>query len=197
MTTTAAGAGSAADQRHHILATALDLMSAHGAPDTSMRHLADACGLNVATLYHYFPSKDALVHAVIEDRRYLDRLAEDVPPADPAQPPRERLDAMLRWLWRSTLREEALVRLILGESLRGEPAALDTVTLLFAAMETWFEQWLVDFFPELVGDKGAMARVLRGQVIAWIVEGILVPPADREASFDRRASELAALFAAG
>ena len=183
-----------ADQRGHILATALDLMSARGAPDTSMRHLADACGCNVATLYHYFPSKDALVHAVIEDRRYLDRLAADVPPADPALPPRERLAAILRWLWRATLDEEALVRLILGESLRAEPAALDTVALLFAAMDAAFEGWLAELVPELGGDTAGRARVLRGQVIAWLLEGILVPPADREASFDRRADELAALF---
>jgi len=183
-----------ADQRGHILATALDLMSARGAPDTSMRHLADACGLNVATLYHYFASKDALVHAVIEDRRYLDRLATDLPPADPTLAPRERLAGILRWLWRATLDEESLVRLMLGEAMRGEPAALDTVALLFAAMDTAFEGWLAELVPELTGDRAGPARVLRGQVIAWLLEGILVPPADREASFDRRADELAALI---
>lgn len=184
-----------ADQRGHILTTALALMSERGAPDTSMRNLADACGLNVATLYHYFPSKDALVHAVIEDRRYLDRLAEDLPPVDRALPPRQRIESILSWLWRSTLQEEALVRLILGESLRAEPAALEIVALLIDAMDAGFEGWLTELVPELTGDRAAMARVLRGQVIAWLIEGILVSPTDREASFDRRAAELAALLA--
>ena len=183
-----------ADQRSHILATALDLMSERGAPDTSMRNLADACGLNVATLYHYFPSKNDLVHAVIEDRRYLDRLAEDLPPIDRTLAPRERVEAILAWLWRATLDEEALVRLILGESLRAEPAALAIVGLLIEAMDAVFEVWLTDLVPELEGDPAAMARVVRGQVIAWLIEGILVAPTDRAASFDHRARELAAVL---
>lgn len=195
--TAVTGTGTAADQRSHILATALDLMSERGAPDTSMRHLADACGLNVATLYHYFPSKAALVHAVIEDRRYLDRLAEDVPPADLSLPPRARLEAVLRWLWRATLEEEALVRLILGESLRAEPAAQVVVRQLLAAMDAGFEAWLIDLLPELEGDKAALARILRSQLIAWLIEGVLVAAPDREASFDRHASELAAVLAPG
>ena len=184
-----------ADQRGHILATALDLMSERGAPDTSMRNLADACGLNVATLYHYFPSKTALVHAVIEDRRYLDRLAEDVPPVDLDLPPRARLESVLQWLWRATLDEEALVRLILGESLRAEPAALEIVRRLLAAMDAGFEVWLTELLPELTGDKAAMARILRGQLIAWLIEGVLVAAPDREASFDRHAGDLAAVLA--
>lgn len=187
-------AAAATDQRGHILATALDLMSERGAPDTSMRNLADACGLNVATLYHYFPSKNDLVHAVIEDRRYLDRLAEDLPPIDRTLPPRARVEAILAWLWRATLEEESLVRLILGESLRAEPAALEIVGLLIEAMDAGFEVWLTDLVPELTGDPAAMARVLRGQVIAWLIEGILVAPTDREASFDQRARELAAVL---
>ena len=136
-----------------------------------------------------------LVHAVIEDRRYLDRLAEDVPPVDLGLPPRARLEAVLRWLWRATLEEEALVRLILGESLRAEPAALEIVRQLLAAMDAGFEAWLTDLLPELPGDKAAMARILRSQLIAWLIEGVLVAPPDREASFDRHAAELAAVLA--
>ena len=55
-------------QREHILSTALSLMSQHGVTGTSMRSLAGATGLNVATLYHYFPSKRDLLVAVLEER---------------------------------------------------------------------------------------------------------------------------------
>ncbi|MGZ4677784.1 MAG: helix-turn-helix domain-containing protein, partial [Acidimicrobiia bacterium] len=48
-------------QRDRILDTALDLMAEHGASATSMRQLATACNLNVAALYHYFPSKAELL----------------------------------------------------------------------------------------------------------------------------------------
>ena len=39
------------------------LVSERGAAGTSMRRLAAACGLNVATIYHYFPSKADLLRA--------------------------------------------------------------------------------------------------------------------------------------
>ena len=52
----------AGEQRGRILDAALALMSESGSAGASMRQLAAACGLNVATLYHYFPSKADLLH---------------------------------------------------------------------------------------------------------------------------------------
>ena len=51
--------------RARILDAALSLMSEHGVAGTSMRMLAGECGLNVATLYHHFPSKADLLRAVL------------------------------------------------------------------------------------------------------------------------------------
>ena len=51
------------DQRDRILDATLSLMARVGAHGTSMRAVASACGLNVATLYHYFPSKHDLLQA--------------------------------------------------------------------------------------------------------------------------------------
>ena len=66
-------------QRQHILRTALSLMSQQGVDGTSMRSLAAATGLNVASLYHYFPSKRDLLVAVLEERGFLDDLAATLP----------------------------------------------------------------------------------------------------------------------
>ena len=49
------------NQRERILDAALLLMSDRGAGSTSMRQLAKACDLNVASIYHYFPSKADLL----------------------------------------------------------------------------------------------------------------------------------------
>ena len=46
----------AVDQRGRILDAALRLMAEQGSVGASMRQLAAACDLNVATIYHYFPS---------------------------------------------------------------------------------------------------------------------------------------------
>ena len=90
-----------------------------------MRRLADACGLNVATLYHYFPSKADLLRAVVEERGYPRRIGDEGPPPEVGEgaTDAEIVRRLMIWLWTSTEAEESAWRLLIGESLRGEPAA--------------------------------------------------------------------------
>ena len=74
-------------------------MSQHGVDGTSMRDLAAATGLNVASLYHYFPSKRELLVAVLEEHGFVDNLAAASPPAlsqDPATGLADLLTDILR-----------------------------------------------------------------------------------------------------
>jgi len=183
----------APDQRGRILDVALGLMGEQGAHVTSMRQLAAACDLNVATLYHYFPSKADLLRAVIEERHYFDRLRDDSPVVDTSLAPRERLAALLAWVGRSAVEEEAIWRLILGESLRGERAALETVVRLSEALDATYARWLTDHFPEFHGDRDAAGRILRGQIFALCIECLALSPRDRGRHIDRAALDLAAL----
>jgi AcrR family transcriptional regulator len=182
----------AVDQRGRILDAALRLMAEQGSAGASMRQLAAACHLNVATLYHYFPSKADLLRSVVEERRYGERLVLDPPPLDLDAPPRQRLVALLDWLWANALEEEAVWRLLVGEAVRGEGAAShaarDVVDLLAATLE----RWLDDGFPELAGNHAAVALVIRSQVFALVVEHLAlgeVTPADAH----KRAEELASI----
>ena len=79
-----------ADQRNRILEATLGLMADHGASGTSMRAVAAVCGCNVATLYHYFPSKHDLLQAAIAHRRAVDL---------PARPFPEGIAAASRTAW--------------------------------------------------------------------------------------------------
>jgi AcrR family transcriptional regulator len=188
----ATAAAGAADARTRILDAALALMSESGSAGASMRQLAAACGLNVATIYHYFPSKADLLHSVMEERRYGERLSSDVPPLDRTAAPRDRLVGLLEWLWANALEEEAVFRLLVGEAIRGEEAASTSAAGVVEALAVTIEAWLTDGFPELVGDRGALARVIRGQVFALVVEhlalGDVTMPVARQ-----RAQELAAV----
>src|SRR5689334_6034190 len=56
--------------RGRILTEASRIIASKGEKAMSMRELADACGANVAAIYYYFDSKDALLRAVIEERQY-------------------------------------------------------------------------------------------------------------------------------
>jgi AcrR family transcriptional regulator len=195
MAASASSPTAAADPRTRILDAALALMSEQGSAGASMRQLAAACGLNVATIYHYFPSKADLLRSVMEERRYDERLGTEPPAIDASAPPRERLVGLLEWLWANALGEEAVWRLLVGEALRGEAAATQSAGELVEVLAATLEVWLRDGFPELGDDHerlSGIARVVRGQVFALVVEHLAlggVTPAAARA----RAEELAAI----
>ena len=66
-----AAPGEGTSTRQRILQIALTLMSQKGVDATSMRDLASAAGLNVASLYHYFPSKRELLESVLVEHGFL------------------------------------------------------------------------------------------------------------------------------
>jgi len=161
------------NQREHILDVALALMSEHGSAKTSMRLLARECGLNVAAIYHYFPSKDALLAAVIDERRYEARMAEipDIPAELPAA---DRLALVYRTIWAGALAEEQVWRLLLGEGLQGEGAALPVGRSLLEVFRPGLTAWLVTAVPE-VADPAAVADLMVGQLFAGFVQHIFDP----------------------
>ena len=180
------------DQRGRIIDAALDLMSEQGSTGASMRQLATACNLNVATLYHYFPSKADLLRSVMAERRYGERLAEEAPPLDPTVPARARLTGLIEWLWANTLEEESVWRLLIGEAIRGEADATASAREVVDALAVSLQGWLDDGFPEIPGDHAALARVIRGQVFALVVEHLALGEVSA-ASAGERAEELATL----
>jgi len=187
-------------QRQHILNTALSLMAQRGVDGTSMRDLAAAAGLNVASLYHYFPSKRDLLVAVLAERGFIDEVTSASRPSltrDPADLLADLLDDMLR----SMLEVEDFIRLMLGEVMRGEETANAVGGELFSAAQESLERWLSDTQPELCGEAGApaVARVLRAMLIGLFFEhvaGVLDDQGDPAAAFRKRAEEAAAVLRA-
>jgi AcrR family transcriptional regulator len=180
-------------QRERILHTALKLMSESGVHAMSMRRLADACGLNVATIYHYFPSKAELLAEVIAQRSYGELLAEP-PPIDRRLPPRPRMEQLLVWIWSEMAGQDDMWRLLLGESLRGEQQALDSAAELSATFEKALCNWLAQLFDDVPGEPAVMARVLRGLIYGFFVEHLPLPHEDRMRYLRQRAREAAAVF---
>jgi AcrR family transcriptional regulator len=177
------------DQRERILDVALGLMAEAGVHAMSMRKLASACDLNVATLYHYFPSKADLLRQVIAHQQYETQLAQS-PAVDPTLPVEQRLADLLRWIWGEMGTQDDMWRLLLGESLRGRPEALESAADLSATFEAALGRWLDQFLPDLPGDRVAFARVLRGLIYGFFVENLPLPAADRMQFLDKRATEI-------
>jgi AcrR family transcriptional regulator len=161
-----------APSRARILDAALALMSEHGVAGTSMRMLASECGLNVATLYHHFPSKASLLDALLAERGYLHKLAEERPPSDVGRsgPAPARLRRLVRWLWWAVQEEEAVWRLLVGEALRGEDGARRAAASLVDALDVALADWLAEVVPEVGDRRESVARLVRTLLFSLMVE---------------------------
>ncbi len=190
------------NQRQHILSVALSLMAQNGVDGTSMRDLAGATGLNVASLYHYFPSKRELLVAVLEEHGFVENLVATSPPSLTRDQATGLAD-LLADIVGSMLEVEDFVRLMLGEVLRGDETAHAVGVDLFRATQVSLERWLEENRPDLCrpDERVAMARILRAVLVGTFMEhvaGVLVDDgADPAEVLRQRAREAADLFERG
>ncbi|MGH9044124.1 MAG: TetR/AcrR family transcriptional regulator [Acidimicrobiales bacterium] len=183
-------------QRQNILNTALSLMAQRGVAGTSMRELASATGLNVASLYHYFPSKQDLLVAVLVERGFLDGLAV-TSPTPGEQTPSIQLADLLNEMLQSMLEVDDFIRLMLGEVMRSDETALAVGHELITSTQSSLERWIADDQPELAGDAGpeAVARMLRAMLIGLFFEHVAgVLGDDEPAALRQRAQEVASIL---
>ena len=87
-----------------------------GYAGTTTNHIAERAGVNIASLYEYFPGKDAIVAQVAERlvERVLARLGEGAPRVAAAG----EANAVRRWIeliHDTVAREKALIAVFLGE----------------------------------------------------------------------------------
>jgi AcrR family transcriptional regulator len=146
-------------------------MSQKGVDGTSMRDLASAAGLNVASLYHYFPSKRELLEAVLVERGYLPEW--DAGPKPTSAPAAESaLAAVLTDILVSMFEVEDFVRLMAGEAMRGEETARAVGIDLFTTFEAALAEWIVTHRPDLDERAGAsaVAHLLTAMVVGLFVE---------------------------
>jgi AcrR family transcriptional regulator len=167
----APGEGSAT--RRRILQIALTLMAQRGVDGTSMRDLASAAGLNVASLYHYFPSKRDLLESVLIEQGFLPIRPVHVdsegmaPAAEPLT-----LAQLLAEIMTSMFEVEDFVRLMVGEAMRGEETARAVGVDLFGAFESSIEDWVKNNRPDLDEGPGAaaVARLLSAMVVGIFIQ---------------------------
>jgi len=162
-----------------------------------MRDLAAAVDLNVASLYHYFPSKRDLLEAVLVEHGFSP-VVTDAPPGGDASPDDE-LAALISDMLLAILDVEDFVRLMLGEAIRGEETARAVGHDLFSNFQRSLESWVVAHRPDLDAASGApaVARLLRAMVVGIFVEhaaGVLDDGADAAALMIGRAQEAAQIL---
>lgn len=182
------------DQRERILEVALAQMARGGSRGTSMRAVAAAAGLNVATLYHYFPSKRDLLQAAIAHRRAI------VIPTHPfpeglAGTTEDRLAALLDHLFVGMTDDEDLWRTLLAEAIHGDDDVLDPLLEMAKVFETVLGQWIRELCPDAPAlHDPAVVRAIFNVVIGVLVEH-LPQPENRRYVLEQRARELGSVFA--
>ncbi|HEY1827809.1 MAG TPA: TetR/AcrR family transcriptional regulator [Acidimicrobiales bacterium] len=191
-------AGEAPSTRQRILQIALTLMSQRGVDGTSMRDLASACDLNVASLYHYFPSKRELLEAVLVENGFYPVKARGPRPED--DPTDDKLVALLANVLTSMFQVEEFVRLMVGEAIRGEETARSVGADLFSNFEVVIEDWIRKNRPDLDERSGAapIARLLTGVIVGLFVQhaaGVVEFEGDNQDDLIRqRAREIAQIL---
>ena len=167
---TGAAPGEGSATRRRILQIALTLMAQRGVDGTSMRDLASAAGLNVASLYHYFPSKRDLLESVLIEQGFLPIRPvhmSELPAAEPLT-----LAQLLAEIMTSMFEVEDFVRLMVGEAMRGEATARAVGVDLFGAFESAIEDWVQSNRPDLDEGPGAaaVARLLSAMVVGIFIQ---------------------------
>jgi AcrR family transcriptional regulator len=182
--------------RGRILDIALTLMSRRGVDGTSMRDLAAAADLNVASLYHYFPSKQDLLEAVLVEQGFFGLQASRAADAGPGP---ANLGEFVADILVSMFEVEEFVRLITGEAMRGEATARAAGIGLFRSFERTIAEWVATNRPDLAArsDEGAVARLLSAVVVGTFVQyasGVLEGTSNLTALSLQRATEAAELL---
>jgi AcrR family transcriptional regulator len=189
--------GDGSTTRSRILQIALTLMAQRGVDGTSMRDLASAAGLNVASLYHYFPSKRDLLEAVLVEHGFFPVQARsesrDGRTAD------SPLEVLLSEILVSMFEVEDFIRLMVGEAIRAESTARSVGLDLFTTFQTSIEEWIERNRPDLVERVGAaaVARLLCAMIVGVYVEyasGVVPEGEDLTALARQRAREAAEIL---
>ncbi|MFZ5964222.1 TetR/AcrR family transcriptional regulator [Thalassococcus sp. BH17M4-6] len=82
------------EKQHSLLLTAANVFATQGMEKASMSQIASEAGVSKSLLYHYYPSKGALIFAIIKTHlEEVDTGLEDA--RDAALPPREQLERLV------------------------------------------------------------------------------------------------------
>ena len=85
----------AARNRRHLLATAREMLAAHGTDTLTMDGLAERAGLGKGTVFRRFGTRAGIFRALLDDaeRAFQEQVLSGPPPLGPGAPPLDRLIA--------------------------------------------------------------------------------------------------------
>src|SRR5690349_5615981 len=107
------------ERRAQVLREAARLFGTHGFVGTTTRDIAAAVGITEAALYRYFPSKEAMYAAILDERAASSDLLEAVEPLAEAGDDRAVFTTLALTLFRNVEADPSILRLIMFSALEG------------------------------------------------------------------------------
>lgn len=153
------------------------ILERHGYEALTTNHVADLAGVGIASLYEYFPNKQALVAEIV--RHVLDELLADLGRSTQlitTAPPAVALERWLGSMYAAVARRRGVVRVIVQEVpfLWEIPAVDNARTMLLALARSTRELGASIGTPPL---PDAMIYLLATMTGAAVLEAVLRPPA--------------------
>jgi AcrR family transcriptional regulator len=140
------------DQRRAaIVAKAAHLFATRGFLGASVQDLTAACGTSKSLFYHYYPSKEDVLHAVMAS--HIDQLLEDVAEVEArALEPRAALVAITHTFMTHYVGAADCQKVLLNELDNLPPAARTEIVAKQRKVIDAVQSIIVALYPELVAD---------------------------------------------
>jgi AcrR family transcriptional regulator len=178
-------------RREAIVGQAADLFARDGFRGSSINDLASACGVSKALLYHYFPSKEDILHAVMAS--HLDLLLEDAAQAAASEGDAEdRLRRLLHGFMGHYVGASSRQKVLLNELGNLPPDRRRSVVAKQRELIATVQALLSEIHPALATDppRARVVTMLLFGMINWTLtwfdpEGPIAPEAVTEMVLDR------------
>ncbi len=160
--------GAKPDRREALILAAFDIIAEKGFEGLRVRDVAARVGINGATLHHYFPTKEALIQAVVEYT--TNRLR--VTGSNLQGTPPEQLRMHLRNLYRMMQEEPALFVVLTEMSLR---AQRDPVMSFLMQQRAYWQDQLIRILEAGIDQQmwpSDLDPVATSSAIITLVEGV-------------------------
>lgn len=145
------------ERREKIVERAADLFASRGFRGASMANLAAACVTSKSLLYHYYPSKEELLYAVMLS--HIDVLVADVAAvAREEGPAREKLDLILHRFMHHYVGAESRQKVLLNDLVHLPEDKRASIVAKQRSIIDAVQALLVEVDPALTSDPVA-ARV--------------------------------------
>lgn len=160
------------ERRAQILREAAQLFGSHGFNGTTTRDVAARVGLTEAALYRYFPSKEAMYQAILDERMARPDLLEPLEPLAAAGDDRGVFTGLALTLLRSVEADPTLLRLVLYSALEGHelsrPFQEGRIRRLREFLQRHVERRIADGAFRAI-DPALAARAFIGMVVDHLI----------------------------